>query len=117
MYAEVVERSLGQGERDDSHENGRILTGEDEMTRKRLIALCALCVIVSLALFTFADLADAASKDASAKSDKKVSQRRGISGSLASGDDDDDDGDGPNAVQMGFGVGSIFVMIAVVKWL
>lgn len=87
------------------------------MSKKRLLAGCALCVILCLALGTFVALADAQPKGGAVKSDKKVANRRGVSGALADGEKNKDDGDGPNVVQMGVGVGSIFVMIAVVKWL
>ncbi|MCH7959361.1 MAG: hypothetical protein IID08_04495 [Candidatus Hydrogenedentes bacterium] len=87
------------------------------MNMKRLAAICAICVIIALSLTLFAAVADAQKDSSGAKSsDKKVSQKRGVSGALADADDDDD-GLGPSKLQMGVGVGSIFVMIGVMKYL
>ena len=86
------------------------------MTTKRLAAICAICVIIALSLTLFAAIADAQDSSGAKTSDKKVAQRSGVSGALATGDDDDD-ADGPSKLQMGVGVGSIFVMIGVMKYL
>ena len=84
------------------------------MTTKRLAAICAICVIIALSLTLFAAIADAQDSSGAKTSDKKVAQRSGVSGALA---EDKDDADGPSKLQMGVGVGSIFVMIGVMKYL
>ena len=86
------------------------------MNMKRLAAICAICVIIALSLTLFAAVAEAQDSSGAKSSDKKVSQKRGVSGALADADDDDD-GLGPSKLQMGVGVGSIFVMIGVMKYL
>ena len=87
------------------------------MTTKRIASICAICVIIALSLTLFAAIADAQDSSGAKASDKKVAQKRGVSGALASSDDKDDDGTGPSRLQMGVGLGSIFVMIGVMKYL
>lgn len=48
--------------------------------------------------------------------DKNIAQKRGVSGALQT-TKPEDESDGPTKLQMAIGVGSIFVMIAVLKWL
>ena len=89
------------------------------MTSKRIWATLSLLLIACVAIMAVADVAHAqtgANDSKGAKiSDKKVATRTGVGGALADGPADTSDG--PSAIQMGIGVGSIFVMIAVVKWL
>ena len=85
--------------------------------KKKLVALCGLLLIACLMITVFVGLADAADNAATKKSDKKISQKRGVAGALASSDDDEDKGEGPTKLQMGVGLGSIAVMYAVTKWL
>ena len=90
------------------------------MVFKRVIAAMALVLALMMMVGVFVPAVDAQSKDKedfNRKNDKKLAQKEGVSGSLASSDDDEDTGEGPTKFQMGVGVASIFVMIAVVKWL
>lgn len=73
------------------------------MTKKPLLMTFALCVAVCLVLAVFVDLADAQGRSGI---DKKEAEKKG-----------DKDSERPSKLQMGLGIGSIFVMIAVVKWL
>ena len=85
------------------------------MNAKRFASICAICVIIVLSLTLFAAIADAQDSSGARSSDQKVGQKRGVSGALA--EDKDDDGTGPSRLQMGVGIGSIFVMIGVMKYL
>jgi hypothetical protein len=88
------------------------------MKNKQLVATLALCLIACLSIMVFADLAHAQGGEKAAKSsDKKTATRTGVSGSLADGPKKDGEMEGPTKTQMAIGVGSFFVMIAVVKWL
>ncbi len=87
------------------------------MKKKPLLITFAVCVALCLMLTVFVEPADAQDSDSTKKIDKKSAQKRGVSQSLADGKDKKKDGDGPTKLQMGLGIGSVFVMIAVVKWL
>ena len=89
------------------------------MKTKRIAAICAICVIIALSLTLFAAIADAQDSSGAKSTDKSVGQKRGVGGALTTRADDtkDDDTDGPSKLQMGVGVGSIFVMIGVMKYL
>lgn len=79
--------------------------------------LLVLGLLVAFALFVglTADTAFAQEK-VNKSADKNIAQKKGISGSLQTSKPEEE-ADGPSKLQMGIGVGSIFVMIAVVKWL
>jgi hypothetical protein len=83
------------------------------MRWKSIVAALTLCVITVLALTLF--VGQVRAQDDTASLDQELGQRRGISGSLAPVKKGE--GGGPTTLQMAVGVGSIFVMIAVVKWL
>lgn len=83
------------------------------MQWKKVAALVTLSVVAALALTLF--VGQARAQDDTASLDQELGQRRGISGSLAPVKKGE--GEGPTTVQMVIGIGSIFVMIAVVKWL
>ena len=85
-------------------------------TRKHLIAGLVVAVLAAAMLAVVLEEAHAAGGGTS-NLDKGMAEKRGIAGSLASGSKDEDEETGPTKLQMALGVGSIFVMIAVVKWL
>ena len=88
------------------------------MTVKRVLAVCAVCAILCMTLGIFSQVADAQDSSAAKSVDRDLAMRRGVSGSLASGDKQDEDkGKGPTKPQMAVGIGSFIVMIIVVKWL
>ena len=83
--------------------------------QRHVATMCIICLLVCAlaALFT----QDAYADSTSARStDKNIAERRGVSGSLAQGKEVDEDRM-PNKVQMWVGIGSVFVAVAVVKWL
>ncbi|MDQ1258160.1 MAG: hypothetical protein QG656_2769 [Candidatus Hydrogenedentes bacterium] len=87
------------------------------MQRKRWVAALALCALLCLTILTFVDQAWA-EKDGTSNLDKDMATKRGVSDSLASTEDKGDGKPtGASVPQMMIGIGSIFVMIAVVKWL
>jgi len=86
------------------------------MMGKRILALLALCVLMTLVLGISSDTALAQDNAKSKNVDKSVATRKGVKGSLADGKKDEE-AEGPSKTQMAIGVGSIFVMIAVMKWL
>lgn len=65
------------------------------MSKKQLITICMLCLVLCLAIAMAADVADA-----QAKKEEKAEKP-----------------DGPTKLQMALGIGSVIVMIGVVKWL
>jgi len=90
------------------------------MSVQKVLAILGLCAMLILCIGIFADIAQAQAKDPknAAKSvDKDLAKRKGVSGSLAKGKKDEEKPKKATPVQMGIGVGSIFVMIAVLKWL
>lgn len=87
------------------------------MNAKRLAAICAICVIIVLSFTLFASVADAQDSSGAKSSDKKVAEKRGVSGSLASTDEKVDTSGKPSKLQMGVGVGSCIAMVAVMKYL
>lgn len=96
------------------------------MTSKTIMMVCAVMLAVAL-VFAFADTAAAQADDqitgdtSELKSkDKELSQKRTVNDSLSNrklGGEEAEEGGGPTRLQMGIGIGSCFVMIAVVKWL
>ncbi|PCJ65038.1 MAG: hypothetical protein COA73_03155 [Candidatus Hydrogenedentota bacterium] len=82
----------------------------------KIIMAVVLCVMLCVAMGAMSTEAFAQDSNATKAVDKDLANKRGISASLASGADDEES-DGPTKMQMGLGVGSIFVMIIVVKWL
>ncbi len=91
------------------------------MSVQKVLAILGLCAMLILCIGVFADIAQAQAKDtknAAKKVDKDLASRKGVSGSLAKGKKGEEDKPTKaTPVQMGIGVGSIFVMIAVLKWL
>ncbi len=85
------------------------------MTQKRLLALLALCAVVAVFTGLTMETAHAQDSKATRTVDKNVANRRGVSDSLAK--KKEDDGSGATKTQMAIGIGSIFVMIIVMKWL
>lgn len=82
------------------------------MTVTKLIVLGALCLVLCLAVGLIASPVHAQDGD------QNLAKRQGLKGALQTNAKKDEDGkDGPTKLQMAVGVGSIFVMIAVVKWL
>ncbi len=80
------------------------------MAWKALMAAALACLMIVCVFGLFAG-------DAHAQSESKpsFSERKGLSGLLAG--KKDTEGKGPNNLQVALGIGSFFVMIAVVKWL
>ncbi len=89
------------------------------MTVKRMLALCAVVVVLCLTLGMMPDTVHAQTDtDASKAIDKDLATKKGVRNSLAGGKKDDDDDDlKPSKAQMVLGIGSFVVMIIVVKWL
>lgn len=91
------------------------------MNAKRLWVVLALCVLVLLSVSVFTETANAqfnsdSNEEAAKSSDKKVSQRKGVEGSLADGGGLSD-ASGASKVQMALGIGSCVVAFIVVKYL
>ncbi len=87
------------------------------MNVKKLVATAALCALLLLFIGIAAPAAHAQNDSDAAKTvDKQIAQRKGVSGSLASGKIAEE-GSGPTKSQMAIGIGSCVVMIIVVKWL
>jgi hypothetical protein len=87
------------------------------MNVKKLLAAIALCAIVALFGGVLVESAHAQNDSQAAKTvDKDVATRRGVNDSLAKGKIAEE-GAGPNKTQMAIGIGSVVVMIIVVKWL
>ncbi len=80
------------------------------MTLTKILVIAAMCVVLCFILGVAVQPAQAQT----ASGDKDLAGRTGISGSLATTKKDDTKG--ATKLQMAVGVGSIFVMIAVVKW-
>ena len=90
------------------------------MTVKRMLALCAVLVILCLTIGMMPDGVYAQTDSDAAKAiDKDRATKKGVRNSLASGKkrDEDEDSLNPSKAQMAIGVGSFIVMIIVVKWL
>ena len=88
-------------------------------TSKRILAVCAICAIVCLSLIIFTTDAAAQPDSQNSKNlDKSQASKRGVSGALTtSGSNKDDNSGSPSKLQMGVGFGSIFVMLAVMRYL
>ncbi len=87
------------------------------MNAQKLLALGALCAILCLAVGLIAQPAHAQDSDAAKSFDKDTANKRGVSESLADGPASEDVVEGPTTLQMAIGIGSVVVMIIVVKWL
>ena len=90
------------------------------MSVQKVLAILGLCAMLILCIGVFVDMAQAQAKDtknAAKKVDKDLAKRKGVSGSLAKGKKGEELPDKATPTQMAIGVGSIFVMIAVLKWL
>ncbi len=84
------------------------------MNTKRIILAIGILMTLALFLGLTVDKAFAQGKP-NAGADKNIAQKRGL-GALQTSKPEEE-ADGPSKLQMGIGVGSIFVMIAVMKWL
>ena len=82
------------------------------MDKKRVAASVLCCLLLVLFLVSFVEKADA---DGAASGDKELSTRRGLD--VLEEQPGEEKSEGPTKLQMGLGIASIFVMIAVVKWL
>ena len=90
------------------------------MTVKRMLALCAVLVVLCLTIGMMPDEVYAQTDSDSAKAiDKSSASKKGVRNALAGGKKEDDDKDNlsPSKAQMAVGIGSFIVMIIVVKWL
>lgn len=91
------------------------------MSLQKALAILGLCAMLILCIGLFADVAHAQAaketKNAAKKVDKSLASKKGVSGALANGKKEDEKPEAATPVQMAIGIGSIFVMIAVVKWL
>jgi hypothetical protein len=88
------------------------------MSVQKVLAILGLCAMLILCIGIFADLAHAQdTKNAAKKVDKNLAKKQGVKGALAKGKKEEEKAKPATPVQMAIGVGSIFVMIAVVKWL
>lgn len=85
------------------------------MTQKRFLALLTLCAVIAVFTGLTMETAQAQDSKATRTVDKNVANRRGVSDSLAK--KKEGEGGGATKTQMAIGIGSIFVMIIVMKWL
>lgn len=85
---------------------------------KRIFAVLGICAMLCLPMFLFTTDAAAQTNDTdnAKKLDKTQAQKRGVSGSLGTRPTEKDR-TSPSKLQMGVGVGSVFVMLAVMRWL
>jgi hypothetical protein len=81
--------------------------GDATMSQHAVFTACAVCLLLVLALSVFTG-------EAAAQGDKDLATKQGLD-SLATKQFDKNKL--PGKLEMGLAVGSIFVMIAVVKWL
>ena len=82
------------------------------MTPGKFVLVGLLCVVLCIIMATAV-----APVYAAAGADKDLGEKKGIKGAFKTKDGKDaKKGGGPNKVQMAVGVGSLFVMIAVVKY-
>ena len=84
------------------------------MDSRRLVRVVAFVALLCFVLALAVECADAAAAKPS-KGDQALAQKRGISGSL--GTKKTDESKKATKLQMMIGVGSVFVAIAVIKWL
>ena len=85
------------------------------MDTRRLALMVALCVVVCMVICLVAQQAHAAPKATGKGGDREMATKKGF-GALEGGPKKDDPNK-PGKLQMVIGFGSIFVMIAVMKWL
>jgi hypothetical protein len=86
------------------------------MSVHKVLVIIALCAALCLCIGFFVDTTHAQNDNKAAKTvDKSLATKQGVSDSLAKGSKDSKTG--ATAVQMAIGIGSIFVMLAVLKWL
>jgi hypothetical protein len=86
--------------------------GGNVMNQKRLVVFGVVCVAVLLAVMVFTD---SASADAAGSYDKEMATKEGVADSLGSKKFDEDKL--PGKLKIGFAIGSIITMIAVMKTL
>jgi hypothetical protein len=84
------------------------------MDSRRLVRVAAFVALLCFVLALGVELADAAAAKPT-KGDQSLAQKQGVGGSLASKKTDDTKK--ATKLQMMIGVGSVFVAIAVIKWL
>jgi len=86
------------------------------MNKKVLLIVMAMCLALCCLAIVGTDTAYA--QEDTKEGDKNLASKQGL-GALESDPKSkkEDEGKGPNKVQMAVGVGSLFVMIAVMKWL
>lgn len=89
------------------------------MDSRRLVRVAAVVALLCFVLALAVEVADAAAAKPSGKAvgkgDQALAQKKGISGSL--GTKKTDESKKATKLQMMIGVGSVFVAIAVIKWL
>ena len=86
------------------------------MNREKLLAVFTLCALMFCFFGLTMEAAHAQDNAATKSVDKNIANRRGVSDSLAK-PKKGEKGDGPTTTQKAIGIGSIFVMIIVMKWL
>jgi hypothetical protein len=87
------------------------------MTARKIFAILGILAVLCLSIGIFADTAHAQGDSGATKRvDKGIAEKKTVSDSLKTVKKEDAK-PGATPIQMAIGVGSIFVMIAVVKWL
>ncbi len=93
------------------------------MSHKALLITMTILIAIGLALAFSGDAAAQADDQVTGdtkelkSTDKDLAQKKTVDDSLSNRKLGGDEAEGPTRFQMGLGVGSCFVMIAVVKWL
>ncbi len=85
------------------------------MDSRKLVRYVAFAALMCFVLALAVEYAEAAAAKAPTKGDAALAQKKGISGSL--GNKKTDESKKATPLQMGIGIGSVFVAIAVIKWL
>lgn len=88
------------------------------MDSRKLVRIVAFAALLCFVLAVAVEIADAAAAEKPAvktKGDASLAQKKGIAGSL--GKKELDESKKPSPLQMGIGIGSVFVAFAVIKWL
>lgn len=87
------------------------------MSSRMLLVAVAILLAVALCFAFSQDAAAQGDTDGVKTVDKKVAQKRGVQQSLGNRELGGEEATAPTKAQMMLGVGSCFVMVAVVKWL
>lgn len=82
---------------------------------KKKKVMWALAMIVVLGIFLAVSVDEAFAQKSNAAADKNIAQKKGIRGALQTSKPEDEQ-DSATKLQMAIGVGSLFVMIAVMKY-